>query len=313
MNNKNSLKKGMSKGNSMQNFQQNRILSLQSHVVFGHVGNRAVTFPLERLGFDVLPMNTVQFSSHTGYAGWQGQKFNGADLQSIFNGLSEIRLEKNRTLLSTITACLSGYIGQAEICEVWQGIIQKCRGENDQLLYICDPVFGDVGTGLFVPSQVQEEIQKRLLPEADFVTPNLFELSVLCATPLKNETEIIKAARSLCQGRLQAVLVTSVCLEEEDPEEMSMMLVCRDRAFRIFTPKLRLSPIPNGAGDLTAGLFLGYYLRSKSVRQALAETAAVVFSVLKKNQEGGARDLQILSVQDLYPDPPKLFHVKQIL
>ena len=150
-----------------------RILSLQSHVVFGHVGNSAAVFPLQRLGCEMLPIDTVQFSSHAGYPGWRGRAFEAALIDELLEGLKAVGA------LERCDAVLTGYLGKPEIGEAALRALDAVRAANPDAIYACDPVIGDVGRGVYVRPGVPEFFRERALPRADILTPNAFELGFL--------------------------------------------------------------------------------------------------------------------------------------
>ena len=152
-----------------------RILSIQSSVAYGYVGNSAATFPLQRLGHEVLPVLTVHFSNHTGYGSWRGQVLDPAVVADVIEGIAE------RGALDTVDAVLTGYQGSPGVAEVVLATVDRVRRLNPGAVYCCDPVMGDVGRGMFVLPGVPELIRERVVPRADIVTPNLFELHYLAS------------------------------------------------------------------------------------------------------------------------------------
>ena len=176
------------------------ILSIQSHVAYGHVGNDAAVFPMQRLGCEVWPIHTVQFSNHTGYGAWTGRVFDGASILELVDGIAA------RGVLASCDAVLSGYLGSAEIGEAVIGTVARVKVANPQAAWCCDPVIGDVGRGIFVRSGIPELMRDRAIPSADIVTPNQFELEWLtgracrtlptCSTPWPRCTGAVLARSS---------------------------------------------------------------------------------------------------------------------
>jgi pyridoxine kinase len=167
------------------------ILSIQSHVAYGHVGNAAATFPLQRLGAEVWPIHTVQFSNHTGYDGSRGEVFGASLIRDLVKGIEE------RGVLSTCDGVLSGYMGSAEIGAAILDAVERVMAVNRNACYCCDPVIGDVGRGVFVQPSVAEFMRERALPAADIVTPNQFELDYLSLAPSKTIGEAVHACGAL--------------------------------------------------------------------------------------------------------------------
>src|SRR5450432_3971565 len=153
------------------------ILSIQSHVVYGHVGNSATVFPLQRIGCEVWPIHTVQFSNHTGYPDWRGHAFDAAMIDDCMAGISA------RGVLAQCDGILSGYMGSAEIGAAILRGVETVRQQNPESFYCCDPVLGDVGRGIYVREGVVEFMRERALPAAALLTPNHFELDLLSNLP----------------------------------------------------------------------------------------------------------------------------------
>src|SRR5829696_8266194 len=149
------------------------ILSIQSHVAYGHVGNASAVFPMQRLGCEVWPIHTVQFSNHTGYGAWRGRVFDGPAIEEIVEGIAE------RGVLPSCDGVLSGYMGSADIGTAILSAVARVREANPAALYCCDPVIGDVGRGVFVRPGIPEFMRDHAVPAADIVTPNQFELDYL--------------------------------------------------------------------------------------------------------------------------------------
>ena len=278
----------------------NTVLSVQSSVVYGHVGNAAAVFPLQRLGIEVLALHTVQFSNHPGYGHWTGQVFPGALVRELVDGVAA------RGVLGRCDAVLSGYMGDAETCGAILDAVGRVRGANPRALYCCDPVIGDTGPGVYVRAGLPELIANRAVPEADLLTPNGFELGLLAGGPVESEAGAVDAA-----GRLRArmnpdgprvVLVTSL---GEGTGAVDMLTVSDAGAARLRTP--RLPQHFSGAGDLTAALFLAAFLRERDAAGALAFAANAVHAVLACTAAAGARELCLVAAQDAIASPPARF------
>ena len=180
-----------------------RFLSLQSHVAYGYVGNRAATFPLQRLGHEVWAVNTVEFSNHTGYGAWRGRTAPAEQVADIVHGIEALGL------LPRCDALLTGYVGDAALGGVVLETAQKVRAANPKALWCCDPVLGDVDTGIYVKPGIDAFFRDQAIPAADLVTPNHFELEHLTGRPVGTMAEALEAARSLLKGPRLA-LITSL-------------------------------------------------------------------------------------------------------
>jgi pyridoxine kinase len=161
------------------------LLSIQSHVVYGHVGNAAAVFPLQRLGVEVWPLHTVQFSNHTGYGDWRGQVFDAGLIRELVAGIAQ------RGVLGQCDGVLSGYMGGADTAEAILDAVAAVKRANPAARYCCDPVIGDVGRGVFVRDGIPEFMRAKAVPAADVVTPNQFELDYLSG----------RASKTLLQAR----------------------------------------------------------------------------------------------------------------
>ena len=150
-----------------------KILSIQSSVAYGHVGNSAAVFPLQRLGHEVWPVLTVHFSNHTGYGAWRGPLLAPTDVADVINGIED------RGVLGEADAVLSGYQGDPAVGAVILDAVARVKELNPDAVYCCDPVMGDVGRGMFVRPGIPEFMRDTVVPQADILTPNHFELDFL--------------------------------------------------------------------------------------------------------------------------------------
>lgn len=282
------------------------ILSIQSHVTYGHVGNAAAVFPLQRLGFEVWPLHTLQFSNHAGYAGFAGRVFPAEHLREVVEGLAA------RGVLETCDAVLSGYLGTAEAGAAVLDAVVRVKRANPRALYACDPVMGDGGGGLYVDAALPELFRGRALPLADLIAPNHFELEVLSGATVVTLDEAVAAARGLVTRGPRAVLVTGLRHDTTRAGDIELLAVTEQRAWRLVTPLLPCDPQPNGAGDLLAALFLGHYLRRGDAGQALEAAAAATFAVLAATQAAGTRELQLIAAQDELVAPKRHFPAERV-
>jgi pyridoxine kinase len=275
------------------------ILSIQSHVVYGHVGNSAAAFPLQRLGCEVWPIHTVQFSSHAGYPGWRGKAFDADLIDECVAGLRAVGV------LERCDGVLSGYLGRPEIGEAALRAFAAVRESNANAIYACDPVIGDVGRGVYVASGVGEFFRERALPQATILTPNAFELEWLTGLPVGDLSQARAALAALHSRGPKVILVTSLALEDAPADALDMLASDGEGLWRVRTPRLPIAV--NGAGDLTAALFLFHWLRARSAPEALASAAASVYGVVAATAEAGERELAIVAAQDQFVRPSRLF------
>jgi pyridoxine kinase len=278
------------------------ILSIQSHVAYGHVGNASAVFPLQRLGCEVWAIHTVQFSNHTGYGAWTGRVFDGAMIGELMDGIAA------RGVLPGCDGVLSGYMGSAEIGEAILAAAGRVKVANPAARWCCDPVIGDVGRGVFVRPGVPEFMRDRAVPAADIVTPNQFELEYLSGQDCSTRDGLIGALRAVHGMGPGTILVTSVIGQETPRDVIDMVASDATGVWRVRTPRLDLSV--NGAGDAIAALFFAHLLKGGSAVEALGMAAASVFGVLRRTEEAGSREILTVAAQDEFVNPGRLFPVE---
>ena len=280
------------------------ILSIQSHVAYGHVGNASAVFPMQRLGVEVWPIHTVQFSNHTGYGAWKGRVFDGGMIDEVMEGIAE------RGVLPSCDGVLSGYMGSADLGHAILQSVERVRAANPKALYCCDPVIGDVGRGVFVRPGIPEFMREQAVPAADIVTPNQFELELLTDIEVRTIADAHRAVETLRDAGPKVVLVTSLTTDETPDDTIDMMAADAKGAFRVRTPKLDVSV--NGAGDAIAALFFVHYLREESAAAALAKASASIYGLLKRTKEAGSREILTVAAQDEFVTPSETFPVDTV-
>ncbi|MFY9815790.1 MAG: pyridoxal kinase PdxY [Pseudolabrys sp.] len=280
------------------------ILSIQSHVAYGHVGNAAATFPLQRMGVEVLPIHTVQFSNHTGYGSWKGRVFDAGMISELVEGIEQ------RGVLGECDGILSGYMGSADIGAAILDAVTAVKRANPAARYCCDPVIGDVGRGVFVREGIPEFMRNKAVPAADLITPNQFELDYLsnrASRTLRQARDAVKAVHDLGP---RAILVTSLHTEETPENSIDLLASDESGCFIVRTPLLPLAV--NGAGDAIAALFFAHYLRSGKIAEALSRASSAIFGVLAKTAKAGAREIQLVAAQDEIVKPSRLFEAEAL-
>ena len=280
------------------------LLSIQSHVAYGHVGNAAAVFPLQRIGVEVWPVHTVQFSNHTGYGEWRGEVFDAAMIRDVVTGIEQ------RGVLGECDGVLSGYMGGADIGSAILDCVAAVKRANPAARYACDPVIGDVGRGVFVREGIPEFIKAKAVPAADIVTPNQFELDYLSGHASKTLDAARAAVNAVHALGPRAILVTSLHTKETPEDAIDMLASDNGGCFRLRTPKLPLDV--SGAGDAIAALFFAHYLRSGNAGEALARAGSSIFGVLAKTAAAGAREIQLVAAQDEIVNPTRMFEPEKI-
>ena len=280
------------------------LLSIQSHVAYGHVGNSAAVFPLQRLGVEVWPIDTVQFSNHTGYGKWQGRVFDAGLIRDMVGGIEQ------RGVLGECDGVLSGYMGGADIGAAILDAVATVRRANPAARYCCDPVIGDVGRGIFVREGIPQFMKEKAVPAADIVTPNQFELDYLAGRESRTLADALAAVKAVHGLGPRAVLVTSLHVDDTPDGAIDLLASDATGRFRLRTPKLNLAV--NGAGDAIAALFFAHYLRVGKLNEALSKAASAIFGVLMKTAEVGAAEIQIVAAQHEIVEPSRVFEAQEL-
>ncbi len=281
-----------------------KILSIQSAVAYGHVGNSAAVFPLQRIGVEVLPVYTVNFSNHTGYGAWRGPLIAPDDVREVVTGIEE------RGAFPAIDAVLSGYQGSEGIGDVIIDAVRRVKEANPRAVYACDPVMGNAKSGCFVAPAIPVLLRERVVPVADIITPNQFELGFLTETEPDTIESTLASADLAREMGPRTVLVTSVERPDREPDTIEMMVADDSGAWIVQTPLLPMKA--NGSGDVTAALFTAHYLASGDPADALARPTSSVWDLLRTPHESGERELQLVESQEFYANPRMQFEVRRL-
>eukprot|EP00249_Psilotum_nudum_P006161 c19500_g1_i2 orf=99-1145(+) len=291
-----------------------RVLSIQSHTVQGYVGNKSAVFPLQLLGFDVDPINSVQFSNHTGYPVCQGQVLNGEQLWTLIEGL-----EANDLLF--YTHLLTGYIGSLSFLEMVLEVVKKLRSVNPELIYVCDPVMGDEGQFYIAPELVPI-YKDRVVPAASMLTPNQFEAEKLTGCSIKTEGDALRACQLLHLSGPSKVVITSLEIDDKFLliGSQAKGKVLEYEQFRISMPK-----IPSyftGTGDLMTALLLGWSYKyssnlAKAAELAVSSLQAVLHRTVADYEAARVTpaqkqlELRLIQCQDEIKSPQILYNAEK--
>lgn len=275
------------------------VISIQSQVAYGHVGNSAAVFPMQMHGIDVIAVPTTLLSNRPGYQTIRGRVLEAQLVADLLLGVEE------RGAVDTCQMILSGYLGSPEIAGVIADFVERAKARNPALRYACDPAFGDRDRGLFVPASIPPLVRDRLCPRADIITPNHFEFEWLCGAKAATIDEVIALAAALIARGPAIVVVTSVELVDTPTGQIDTLAVERSRAFRVRTPKLPISP--NGTGDLFASLYVSASVRGADTPDALGHATSAIFAVLERTAASGVEEMRIVESGELLARPKRRF------
>ena len=278
------------------------VLSIQSAVTYGHVGNSAAVFALQRLGREVWPLDTVVFSNHPQHGSLRGAVTPPERLRDLLEGLAE------RDALARCAAVLSGYLGEAGNGAVVIDAVARVRAANPEAIFCCDPVIGDSAQGLFVEPGIPEFFRDTAIPAADIVVPNQFELGWYVGTPVKTLEDALAGAREMLSWGPSLVVVTGLRLEDSN---IATLAVGGAGAWRVKTPSIE--GVAYGAGDAFAAIFLGRYLEQRDPARALSLAASSVHGLIAATAAAGADELLLIAAQDRIVDPDPLFPAEAIV
>jgi len=281
------------------------VISIQSQVAYGHVGNSAAVFPMQMHGIDVIAVPTTLLSNRPGYPTIRGRVVEAQLVADLLLGVEE------RGAIESIGMILSGYLGSADIASVVADFVARAKARSPALRYACDPVLGDRDRGLFVHTDIPPLVRDRLCPLADIITPNHFEFERLCGAKATAIDELIARAAELIARGPSTVVVTSAELTDTPDGQIDTIAVEGSRAFRVRTPKLPISP--NGTGDLFASLYVSACVRGADTPNALSHAASAVFAVLERTAQRGTEEMRIVESAELLVHPKRRFDAVAIV
>jgi pyridoxine kinase len=291
------------------------VISIQSQVAFGHVGNSAAVFPMQMHGIDVTAVPTTLLSNRPGYPSVRGRVLDPQLVADLLRGVEE------RGAVEACDMILSGYLGSPENAAVVADFVARAKTRNKarnktrnpKLAYCCDPVLGDRDRGLFVPADIPPLVRDRLCPLADIITPNHFEFEWLCGVKATTTGQVIGAAQALMARGPSTVIVTSAELEDTPDGEIETVAIERSRegsgegfkAWRVRTPKLPINP--SGTGDLFAALLVAARVLGSHTPDALGHAVSAIFAVLERTASSGTEEMRIIESAGMLIRPPRRF------
>lgn len=267
------------------------ILSLQSEMVYGHVGNSAARFALQRMGFEVWSVPTVLYSNHPGHGDFGGENIPAKEMTKLIDALDR------QGYLANCDAVLTGYARTAKQVAVMADAVGRVKAQSPNAVFSCDPVLGDTHTGVYVPLDVAENLPKELVPLADIMMPNLFELETLSGEEVTDAASAVRAARTFS---CPVVVATSI----PQADKLATIAVTPKNAWMVLSDWV--DDAPHGVGDLTSALFLGHRLKGADVPDALQRSVSSVFALVKASADAGSNELLLIERQELLEQPPML-------
>ena len=280
------------------------ILSLQSHVVYGHVGNSAAAFPLQRLGHEVWAVHTVSLSNHPKHGRFRGRIAEAEQVGELVAGLDDLGL------VSQCDAVLTGYLGDVAVGMAALEAVRVVRSRNREAVFCCDPVMGHEQDGFFVPEDLRALFRDHVVPAANVITPNQFELEFLAGRRTRTLNEALAACEELSSQGPDTIVVTSLAVDGLSEGQTGTLAVGRAGAWFVTTPSLPGDLF--GAGDLFAALFLGNYLVERNLPASLGSAVAAAYGILEATVKAGAKELELIRAQDEINSPSQFFEVAQV-
>ncbi len=263
-----------------------QVISIQSQVVHGHVGNSAAVFPMQACGLEVAAVPTALLSNHPHYPTTHGKVLEPDLVEGLLRGVEE------RGLVDTATAIVSGYLGSVGNAAVVAAFVERAKRRNPRLLYVCDPVMGDDDLGLFVQAGLIEAFRDRLVPMASLTTPNQYELELLAQHKARSADALREAARILSARGTGAVVVTG-CVLDNSAADTVETVACSPHGLQRM-PTARLPIRPCGTGDLLTALLVAGLCRGEDLAQASEHATAEIFAVLERTKAAGAEEMRII-------------------
>lgn len=281
------------------------ILSIQSHVVYGHAGNSSAVFPLQRMGFEVWPLHTVQFSNHTQYPqGWRGTAFGADTIRELASGLAAI------DVLKACLAVISGYQGSADQCQAIVEVVDEVKRHNPHAIYVCDPVMGSPEKGCIVPDGVAENLIREVMPLADVIVPNQFELTQFTGVPIHTLDDAAHACQVALSKGPKMVLVKH--LHSLSATSFSMMLALGDQCYLAQRPHLDFARQPVGVGDLISALFTAGLLKGWTAMDAFRHCNSACYGILRETSSRDEWELQTIAAQEEIVSPSSDFSLTSV-
>lgn len=276
------------------------IISIQSHVVFGHMGNSSAVFPMQRMGVEVWPIHTVQYSNHTLYKeGWTGQHFSADDISTLIQGLDNIHQLEN------CSALISGYLDTPAQCDAVAKAVIEIKKENSQALYVCEPSMSEQLEYCTDEYEIKKKRMAQLIAMSDVLVLNQCELAHLSEMQVETRKDVVMACRKVLDKGPSLILVKQ--FDELEKNIYSMILVTPKASYLSQRPYIEFEKPLAGFGDLITGIFTAALVKGMSSTRAFDHANNVVYGVLKITEEVGSWELETILAQDEFVEPSNNF------
>ena len=271
------------------------IISIQSQVIYGHVGNSAAVFPMQACGHQVIAVPTTLLSNHPHYPTLHGAVLDPDLVAGLLIGVEE------RGVIERATHIITGYLGSVQNAHVVADFIKRAKTRNPALRFVCDPVMGDDDLGIFVDKGLPDEFRTELLPWADCITPNQFELELLCGCKARSARAIADIVADLNAQRPLDVVTTGCVLDDSRPGHVETVAAGPHGFSRHAV--LRLPIRPCGTGDLFTALLVSRLANGAALEAATGWATDTIHAVLRRTHDADSKEMQMTGF--LFADPDK--------
>jgi len=268
------------------------VISIQSQVVHGHVGNSAAAYAIQAEGVNVAAVPTTLLSNHPRYSTIRGRVLETELVADLLKGVEE------RGLVDKAAVLVTGYLGSSGNAAVIADFVERALTRNSKLAYLCDPVIGDDGR-VYVADGILDVVRHRLLPAAKLATPNQFELELLSGVKIQ-DTQSLRAACTALAGQRRIDVVATGCTLEDTGEGQVETILCADGELsRFATPRLPIHV--SGTGDLLTGLIAAHLAKGEAMEAAVRLAVETVFAVLVRTQDAGTAEMRLVPMPGRQP------------
>lgn len=262
-----------------------RVISIQSQVVYGHVGNSAAVFPMQAKGLEVAAVPTALLSNHPHYPTMHGKVLEPELVAGLLRGIEE------RGFVDTARVLVTGYLGSVENGMVVADFVARARERCPNLIYVCDPVMGDDDLGVFVKEGLIDIFRERLVPMASVITPNQYELELLAGYKARSAEGLNDALRILAGRGVKAAAVTGCVLNDTLPGSVETIMWSGTSLTRVSVARLPIRPC--GTGDLFTALLVARLCEGMELSEAGVDATEEITAVLRRTQDGAFEEMRI--------------------